>query len=312
MSNRFIITTSIQEPTEASRQFCKVKGWTPIFVMDKKTPVGLYQELKNAIVLTVEDQEKLYPKLSEAVGWNCIQRRNLGFAYAYNNAAEYIYTTDDDNILLDQDLSKHLVLDKEIECTRVWCNFEVFEPFEHVGQDYKNKWMRGYPPSLVKYKQSQNFIARKIKKKFDIQQAWWTGAADVDGICRLIYGDWCEKYNDVFPFTSDKLMPIDSQSTFLSRDVLPHCPMFTHVGRLDDLYAMYYAQSRGFSAVYTSPLVKQERNAHDTVKDIEGECHGYRNIDKIILDLYKDPESIWQHVPEATRIMHQSYSDALK
>jgi hypothetical protein len=101
---KYIITTTINEPTEATIKFCEIadkKDFTFVIVGDTKTPHESYQKLVesylNVVYLTPGKQEHLYPELSEIIGWKTIQRRNIGLVYAYQSGAEIIATVDDDN-----------------------------------------------------------------------------------------------------------------------------------------------------------------------------------------------------------------------
>jgi len=105
---KFIITTTINEPTEATLKFASIadkKDFTFVIVGDTKTPHEMYRQLesdfKNVLYLHPEKQIELYPELSEIIGWKTIQRRNIGFVYAYQQGAEIVATVDDDNIPYD-------------------------------------------------------------------------------------------------------------------------------------------------------------------------------------------------------------------
>ena len=74
---KFIVTTTINKPTEAIYKFSKKKDWKMIVVGDKKTEHNLYKNIKNIIYLTPEDQINIDKNLSKLIGWNCIQRRNF-------------------------------------------------------------------------------------------------------------------------------------------------------------------------------------------------------------------------------------------
>jgi len=78
--NKYIILTSISEPTVATIKYCEIadqKDWKLIFVGDLKTPHTSYQELekkyKNFMYMTPEQQEKLYPELSQLIIMNILQ-----------------------------------------------------------------------------------------------------------------------------------------------------------------------------------------------------------------------------------------------
>ena len=76
MSKNLIISTTINPPTKAIRKFDKIKGWKLVVVGDKKTPKNY--KLKNGVYLSPKNQEIIDKKLSDAIGWNCIERRNFG------------------------------------------------------------------------------------------------------------------------------------------------------------------------------------------------------------------------------------------
>ena len=97
---KFIVTTTINSPTKATKKFCEMKGWELIVVGDTKTPHKEYERL-NCIYLHPDYQEEKYKDLSDAIGWKCIQRRNIGLVDAYNRGADIIATVDDDNIPYD-------------------------------------------------------------------------------------------------------------------------------------------------------------------------------------------------------------------
>ena len=74
--DRYIVTTTINYPTVATKKFCKIadeKGWKFIVIGDTKTPHEAYYKLqedhKNFEYINPEEQEKLYPNLSDAIGW---------------------------------------------------------------------------------------------------------------------------------------------------------------------------------------------------------------------------------------------------
>ena len=63
---KFIVTTTIYSPSEATKKYAKMKDWQLIVVGDKKTPHNEYKNL-NCIYLSPSDQEKLCKDLSEYI-----------------------------------------------------------------------------------------------------------------------------------------------------------------------------------------------------------------------------------------------------
>ena len=110
---KFIVTTTIYSPTLAMKKFSQMKGWQLIVVGDKKTPHEEYENL-NCIYLSPEKQEEIAKDLSDAIGWNCIMRRNIGFVYAYRLGADIVATVDDDNIPYDN-WGQDVLVGKDVE-----------------------------------------------------------------------------------------------------------------------------------------------------------------------------------------------------
>jgi hypothetical protein len=310
MSNRFIVTTTISPPSEALRTFAEMKDWTLIVAGDLKTPDDEYKSL-NCIYLSIKDQNLLYPELSHIIGPNCIQRRNLAMAHAYNLGAELVYLLDDDNIPLDN-WGKNIYVGKDTEIYEVDCKFDVFEPYTLMGGDYSQFWARGYPHELVQKRSDQYIKATRQTIVPDLQQDMQVGNLDVDAVCRALNGDSAESWLfRKFPFSSNKFSPVNSQSTFVSRRALPWCPMFTDVGRYDDLFAMFFCQAKGFKTVYNEPTVRQKRNDHNVYQDMLRELFAYDNIYKTVKDLYINPNTIWSYVPKRTKEMFRLYQRSL-
>ena len=73
---KVIVTTTINHPTKAIDLFQSMDDWELVVIGDKKTPKD-YQ-LRKGIYVSPEEQERYDKSLSDAIGWNCIQRRNFG------------------------------------------------------------------------------------------------------------------------------------------------------------------------------------------------------------------------------------------
>ncbi len=145
-----IVTTTINSPTEATLKFCRKKDWTFVIVGDLKTPDDEYRQLAaehpNVVYLDSNQQEAKYKQLSDAIGWNCIQRRNIGFVEAYHLGAEVIATVDDDNIPYDS-WGENLLVNREISVDLYEPTQEVFDPLSVTGDNYL--WHRGFPIDLL-------------------------------------------------------------------------------------------------------------------------------------------------------------------
>jgi hypothetical protein len=284
---KFIVTTTINKPTKATLKFCKIakeKNWIFVIVGDIKTPHDEYKKLENdnIIYLTPEKQERLYPELSNIIGWKSIQRRNIGFVYAYHKGADIIATVDDDNIPYDN-WGDNILIGSEIEIDlyeNIGCPY--FDPISPTN--HSDLWHRGFPIEYLSFKNNIEYKG-KIKRKILIQADFWDGDPDIDAICRLSKKP-IVKFESFKPFGSNQLAPFNSQNTFIARDVIPYYAVLPHIGRMDDIWGSYIAQFYfPQSVVYSQATVYQDRNLQDLVTNLENEIIGYRNTHKLLSDL---------------------------
>jgi hypothetical protein len=297
---KYIITTTINSPTEATIKFCEIsdkKDFKFVIIGDTKTPHEEYRLLEkkynNVTYLAPENQEFLYPQLSEIIGWKTIQRRNIGLVYAYQEGADIVATVDDDNIPYDTwgdniMVGQEMVVDlyENISCPY----FDAISTTEH-----NDLWHRGFP---IEYLQVKNNIEYKGQTTITplVQAEFWDGDPDIDAICRLSKKP-IVKFNKFAPFTTNQLTPFNSQNTFLHRSVLKNYSVFPYTGRMDDIWGAYVMQHyHPNSVIFTSASVYQARNPQDLVRNLENEVIGYRNTLKLLENI-NDYETI---LPEQT------------
>jgi hypothetical protein len=297
---KVIVTTTINPPTMAIEKFQAMKAWELVVVGDLKTPADY--RLERGIYVSPAEQMKYDAALSDAIGWNCIQRRNFGFLWAKDLHADIVAVVDDDNIPLDG-WGQDLLVGKEVEVNYYETDLPAFDP---VGAtNYRHLWHRGYPLQLVARRDYHRHTRKKVR--VDIQADFWNGDPDVDAICRLEHAPHCHFDPAPFPMASNRIGPFGSQNTFLRREVLPDYFVFPHVGRMDDIWPGYYVQAKGFQVVYNQPSVYQDRNVHDLICDMRGEYIGYENNLRLVEDLGRNPESILAYVPGRTAWAFELY-----
>lgn len=299
-----IVTTSINPPTEAVRKFDAMPDWTLVVAGDKRTPEDY--RLERGIYLTPEMQEKYDRKLSETIGWNCIQRRNFAFLWAHDMGADIVALVDDDNIP-KPGWGENLLIGREVEVNYYKTDLPAFDP---VGAtNHKHLWHRGYPLQLL----PKRDYSRKSRKKIipDVQADFWNGDPDIDAICRMEHAPECKFYPSFFPIAANKMGPFNSQNTFMRGNLLSDYMMFPFVGRMDDIWASYFLQAKGAKVVYAQASVYQARNVHNLVRDMRGEYLGYENNLDLVEKIQEDAESILQFLPgraaEAFRLYRRHF-----
>jgi hypothetical protein len=291
---KYIVTTTIQKPTEATLKFASMNDWTLVVVGDTKTPHEEYKKIK-CIYLSPEDQERMYPDLSKSIGWKTIQRRNIGLLYAYHQGADVVATVDDDNIPYDS-WGKNLLVGKEVEVDLFHSENEVFDPLSVTNHNWL--WHRGYPVELIPTKNNVEYRG-KIKTKVLVQADLWDGDPDIDATNRLTRRP-IVKFNKINPYTSDTITVFNSQNTFIHRDALPNYMVFPHVGRMDDIWGAYYLQKfiPKSSIIFNEASVYQDRNKQDLVLNLEKEILGYRQTLNYIKGTYEFSQEVLNFIEE--------------
>lgn len=302
---KVIVTTTINPPTEAINKFEAMADWELVVIGDLKTPKDY--KLKRGTYVTPEMQEAYDKDFSDAIGWNCIQRRNFGLLWAHDMKADIVAVVDDDNIPYEG-WGTNVTIGKETEVNFYDTDLPAFDP---VGAtNYKHIWHRGYPLQLLP---KRNY-SKKTKKKIvpDVQADFWNGDPDIDAICRMEHAPDCKFDDSCFPLASSKLSPFNSQNTFLSGKMLKDYFLFPHVGRMDDIWAAYYVEAKGYKVIYNKASVFQARNIHDLVKDMRAEYMGYENNLKIVNELPSNPDAMLKYLPEKSQIAFKLYQKHFK
>lgn len=275
---RAIVTTTINPPTEALMKFLKiayVDDWHLFIVGDQKTPHEEYKKLESKGVMTYitpDDQEAMSVELSDAIGWNCIQRRNFGLIAAYNWGAEIIATIDDDNIPYDG-WGRNCRVGTRAEISLFSPGMPVFDPLFMLSPEI---WHRGFPIQLLPDRRPS--MPRRAKREVLVQADLWDGDPDVDAVCRIAIHPEISFQQGLPDFGGTVMGPFNSQNTFLHRDCFPDYFLFPHIGRMDDIFASYYVQAKfPDSVIYAKASVFQDRNIHDLSKDLDAELIGYKH-----------------------------------
>ncbi len=289
---KVICTTTIHPVTEAIRKFEAMPDWDLVIAGDLKTPADYASHLTRGIYLSPAWQEAYDKHLSDAIGWNCIQRRNFALLKAYEMGADVVAVVDDDNIPYDF-WGKDLSIGKPTEVNFYTTDAPAFDP---VGAtNHRSLWHRGFPLQLIPERDYSQVMRKEMVP--DVQADFWNGDPDVDAVCRMEHRPQCSFDDACFPFATGTLSPFNSQNTFISAKWLKDYFLFPHIGRMDDIWAAYYIEAKGAQVMYQRPSVFQLRNEHDPVKDMKMEYHGYENNLSLVKVLKQDPEAIRNFLP---------------
>ena len=245
-----------------------------IVIGDKKTPKNY--KLKNGIYVSPTDQIKIDKKLSDLIGWNCIERRNIGLILAKKLGADVIALVDDDNIPY-KNWGKNLLVGKKIKAKflKLRKTFLILY-FKRIIRNYGI----GFPIEKIDSRERLKFINKKVI--VDVQADFWNGDPDIDAVCRMIYKPKCKFKRKDFLY-SNKISPFNSQNTFINAKLLKYYFLFPDQGRMHDIWASYYLQyKKKINVVYSNASVFQKRNKHDLSVDLKNELIGLKYTTKIL------------------------------
>jgi hypothetical protein len=299
---KVIVTTTINPPTEALRRFAAMPDWELVVIGDKKTPPDFH--IDGAVYVGPDEQEKYDPDLSDALGWNCVERRNYGFLWARDMDADVVAVVDDDNVPLDG-WGDRVFVGQDVEVDYYETDLIAFDPV--AVTEHPHLWHRGYPPQLLA---ERHFGAptRKVVKP-DVQADFWNGDPDIDAFCRMQFKPDVTFDPARFPLASNKVGPFNSQNTFISPDWLGEYFLFPDVGRFIDIWTAYYVQARGATLIYGPPTVRQDRNVHDLTRDLVAEFVGYEKTLALLERLAEEPMAIFDFMGERAAASYRAYRE---
>lgn len=273
---KYIVTTTINAPTEAVKKLSKMSGWENITIGDKKSPAGWEQE--GVTYFSADDQETLPYSLIQKLPWNLPARAMVGFLRAIEEGADIISQVDDDNIPLG---------DWEVPSFNGTYPHITEPGFVNIYKYFTNEyiWPRGYP--LDKILDGKKPTEEMRSGSVGIWQHLADNDTDVDAIYRLTKGDTIVfSQREPLVLQQGAAAPFNCQSTTYEKAVFPLLYLPAHISpRESDIVRGLIAQpilwSAGKTLGFTSPTVTQERNPHNYLKDFAAEMLIYLHSEDI-------------------------------
>jgi STELLO glycosyltransferases len=301
---KFIVITSIYEPTAAVIAFAGLQDYQLVVVGDTKT--GAQWHCEGATYLSIDDQHKTSGQLAKLLPFNHYSRKMMGYLYALANGAETIIDTDDDNI----------------PCTGwgfpefkgVFPSVPGDEDFINIYQLYSSQhiWPRGLPLSLV----TKQFELEKKLVPGDFNIGIWQGLADgnpdVDAVYRLTSDAPCHfKKRDPVVLGINTLSPFNTQNTAFRKEMfallyLPVSASFRFTDILRGLVAQPIMWLYNYHLGFTNATVVQERNPHDYQEDFISEIPMYQHsheVHKIVGAVISGEKNIRENLVSAYRAL---------
>ena len=283
---RWIVVTSIHPATDCLRTIASLEGWCMVVVADRKGPVSM--EVANVDYVTVLQQERCGYRICRSTPWNHFGRKNIGYLYAIEHGAKWIYDTDDDNQPL---AGKVPVLDDTGPRLRhVSLAADVWNPYPAFGSDAEI-WPRGFPLSRITDEATKktSVEGEADRGQLGVVQFLAQHDPDVDAIYRLTrklpYDFSTEPRGLVVP--SGTLSPYNAQATLHFSHAFWGLllPITVH-GRVSDIWRSYFTQrllwDTGKHLAFFSPFVVQYRNPHNYLADFDSEMDLYYKTETLI------------------------------
>ena len=241
-----------------------------------------------------------WPGLREHLPWNCIQRRNVALLKAYRDGADVLVTVDDDNFVAEDDYFSHVsshIGSSHSSHTGIgasptlpaygrageWFNVCRFlataNNYQFVPRGYGMAARAGLPDGGAPVRGAPLTLPVAVVAGF------WLGDPDIDAATRLAHPVEVTRYrlDHNFFLAPGARCPFNSQNTALARATLPAYFLSPHVGRHDDIFASFVvkriADHLGWGVSFGRPLVRQQRNEHDLLRDFDLERVGMRYVD---------------------------------
>lgn len=290
-----LVITTINVP-EVLRLYRASEPGVRFFVIgdrksDDAATQALTDSISNCVYYGIDAQAQLGYGTNSVLPENCIQRRNLGFLEAAKWGAEAIISIDDDNVPLDA--YEYL---GEMNRRLQW-------PFAGIEASGKHGWFdvgqylqpvsphRGFP---IQYKHAP--VYRGVTgKKVGVAAGICIGDPDISAVTRIANAPDVQQIALLLQqgcvVDRRTTTVFNSQNTAVLRHLIPAWGMVPFVGRYDDIFASLICQrimrDLDLHVHFGRPLVLQQRNAHDLVRDLAAEIAGMDSLVKLaaLLDM---------------------------
>jgi hypothetical protein len=287
---KIIIITTINLPLNLYefKKLDKKSEWDYLVVGDLKTNHEAVKEIckdVGGLYLSPLDQMKLGFTHSAAIGWNCIERKNIGYLFALKENYDLFASLDDDNFPNENWFKKITIgmsKEKVYSSNNGWLNAA-----DWANVPYK---LRGYPIHLFHDKYVLKETIEEVN--IGIQSGLVLGDPDTDAITRIVNKPDIKSYSNLdFCLAKGTMSPYNTQNTIIKRELIPANMMWGDCGRYNDIFASYVGQKiawkYGYVVKFGNPLVEQKRNEHDLINDLEQELLGMRIQKSFLQNLEK-------------------------
>ncbi len=294
---KFIVITSINEPTPGVSAYAALKDHELIVVGDARTnPAWKFYGVN---YLSVEAQNKMPIELGRHLPYHHYSRKMLGYILAIKAGADIIIDSDDDIIPKVQ--WQFPEWEGEYDCIASGSGFiNIYRFFTD-----QFIWPRGLPLKEITNKSKPETSSLKDIRKVGIWQGLSDIQPDVDAIYRLTNNRDCIFHTrDPLVLGAHTISPINSQNTGFRRAAFALLYLPTQASfRFTDILRGYVAQPilwlYNFHIGFIGANTIQKRNLHNDFEDFLDEMTMYEhagNITDIVLGQISGKDSIEQNL----------------
>ena len=248
IQDTWIVVTTSKDPGEEIDYLTKMENVKVLVVaLESTNPKWNHP---GAIYLSLKMQESLNYGIAKLIPKNSYCRKMIGYLYAIQHGAKFIYDTDD-HVQLLKPLNEHFNFNETgygLTLKRMSSDHIMFNPFEHFGQ--VNMWPKGLFPNILRDKIGNDYINSKHKTSY-IQHGLIKGVnADIDNVFRTTkdgnYKDIEVNFDEIAPPVE---LPLNVYAPYSSKNTLFHYEAFWSLylplsvpERYSDIYRSYWGQ----------------------------------------------------------------------
>jgi len=286
-----LVVTSISGPNpilQALAEGSRATGWTFLVAGDRRSPADFH--IEGCDFLDIESQRRLPFHYAALCPENSYVRKNIGFLQAVAGGAEVIVETDDDNLPLESFWkARNPRISGALFDRPGWANAYALFCDDFI-------YPRGFPLDLAKASMADGRVGlTESSLPCPIQQGLVDECPDVDAIYRLMHTETpAFRKRGPVVLGEKTWCPFNSQNTTFFRAVFPllYLPAFCTF-RATDIWRGLVAQrvlwSCGGKVSFHAPDVRQIRNPHDLLSDLELEVPVYLYSKKVASALEQLP-----------------------
>lgn len=292
-------------PAALAKQLSELPSWCVVIVAEHDSHWAQWKNLvlqrKNLDYLSPQQQLRLDYSILRHLPRGHISFKSVGYLYAIENGAQFIWDADNSSVLKDPAvLTRLIALAQGREKVPLadgdhflWNPYPYFKPVHLTSAQVENdSWPRGFPIEYIKDESTKTGVSKSytiIRSSIGIYQSLADGEPDVDNVQRLTKDVKMvfTRRNSSVALGSNRYAPFNAQASLWA--VASFWGMILPVSasnRVADVWRSYIAErlmaDAGLHVAFTSPMVTQNREESLIESDRLSEAAIYSHATGII------------------------------